>query len=70
MGEQLYLVTGTAGFLGNNVVHQLVNQKKDVRALVVENDPAVRYLPKEVEVFVGDIAKKETLKDFFCSEKN
>ena len=62
----LYLVTGAAGYLGLTVTKQLVNHGAKVRAFVLPNDPARKYLPAEVEVFEGDLTKKEGLRAFFC----
>ncbi len=39
MKKTLYLVTGAAGNLGNNVVRELVARGDDVRAFVLPGDP-------------------------------
>lgn len=49
-----YLVTGAAGFLGSTVCRQLVEEGADVRAYVLPNDPAAKYIPESVEVVEGD----------------
>ena len=44
----LYLVTGAAGFLGGTVCRQLVDQGHKVRAFILPNDPARKFVPEEV----------------------
>ena len=61
----LYLVTGAAGFLGGTVCRQLVERGSKVRAFILPNDPARKYIPEEVEVFEGDLTGKESMKPFF-----
>ena len=39
------LVTGAAGFLGGTICRQLVDRGDDVRAFVLPNDPAMKYVP-------------------------
>ena len=53
--ERLYLLTGAAGNLGNNVAHELVSRGALVRALVLPGDKAAKLLPKELELFEGDV---------------
>lgn len=65
MNKRTYLVTGAAGFLGNNIVLQLLDQKETVRALVLENDPTVEKMPEGVEIYFGDITNKASLEAFF-----
>lgn len=65
MKDTLYLLTGAAGFLGNNISHKLVAQGKKVRALVLNGDPAVKYVPKEAEVFLGDLTDMKAMESFF-----
>ena len=60
-----YLVTGAAGFLGLTVTKQLVEQGAKVRAFILRNDPARKFLPPEVEIFEGDLTRKESLRSFF-----
>ncbi len=62
----LYLVTGAAGYLGLTVTKQLVSRGAAVRALILPGDPARKYLPEGVEIFEGDLSKKESLNPFFC----
>ena len=61
-----YLVTGAAGFLGSTVCRQLVEEGADVRAFVLPNDPAAKYIPESVEVVEGDLCDKKSLEPFFC----
>ena len=63
--NRIYLVTGAAGFLGSNVCAQLLEQGAKVRALVLPNDKSVKYIPKEVEVVLGDLCDAESLEPFF-----
>lgn len=60
-----YLVTGAAGFLGLTVTKQLMEQGRKVRAFILPNDPARKYIPEGVEIFEGDLTKKESIEPFF-----
>lgn len=61
----IYLVTGAAGFLGSNVCAQLLERGESVRAFVLEGDKAAKYIPKEVEIFYGNLCDKASLNPFF-----
>lgn len=63
--KTLYLVTGAAGFLGGTVCRQLIEQGRSVRAFVLPNDPAMKYIPEEAEIIVGDLCDKNSLERFF-----
>ncbi|MDA9471966.1 NAD-dependent epimerase/dehydratase family protein [Enterococcus sp. 5H] len=70
MKKTLYLVTGAAGFLGNNVVHQLVKSGQQVKALVLKNDPAAKYIPAEAEIFFGDITDLNSMNKYFAESED
>lgn len=63
--DKLYLLTGAAGLLGSNISRQLIEQGEDVRALVLNGDPALKHVPAEVDVVLGDITVEEDLNQFF-----
>ena len=63
--ERYYLLTGAAGFLGSNICAQLRSEGKKVRALVLPNDKSVKFIPKEVEVVIGDLCDADSLEPFF-----
>lgn len=65
MGNTIYLVTGAAGFLGGTICRQLINRGNKVRAFVLPNDKAMKFVPKEAEVIEGDLCDKESLERFF-----
>ena len=65
MNDRIYLVTGAAGFLGSNICLQLLEKGCKVRALVLPNDKSVKFIPKEVEVVIGDLTDAESLEPFF-----
>lgn len=51
--SKIYLLTGAAGLLGCNIARQLVDAKEVVRALVLKDDPAVAYVPDQVQIIYG-----------------
>ncbi|MER5425823.1 SDR family oxidoreductase [Streptosporangium roseum] len=57
------LVTGATGFVGRNVVDQLLGAGVEVRALT--RNPATAGLPPQVEVVRGDLAKPESVAPAF-----
>ena len=63
--NRYYLLTGAAGFLGSNICAQLLAEGKKVRALVLPNDKSVKFIPKEVEVVIGDLCDEASLEPFF-----
>lgn len=65
MKKKVFLLTGAAGLLGNNISRQLIEQGEDVRALVLHGDSALIHVPNDVEVVLGDITVEEDLDRFF-----
>ncbi len=63
--DTLYLVTGAAGFLGGTVCRQLIDEGRKVRAFILPNDPARKFVPEEAEIVEGDLTDMESLKPFF-----
>ena len=64
--NRIYLLTGAAGFLGSNICLQLLEAGCKVRALVLPNDKSVKFIPKEVEVVLGDLTDADSLEPFFA----
>lgn len=69
MKDVIYLVTGAAGFLGSNICAQLLERGDRVRAFVLEGDKAAQYIPKDVEIFYGNLCNKSSLESFFTVEE-
>lgn len=65
MSETMYLVTGAAGFLGGTVCRQLINRGNKVRAFVLPNDPAIKFVPEEAEIVEGDLCDMNSLQNLF-----
>lgn len=66
MGQTMYLVTGAAGFLGGTICRQLVERGEKVRAFVLPNDKAMKYVPEEAEIVEGNLCDIESLERFFA----
>jgi dihydroflavonol-4-reductase len=65
MKDTVFLLTGAAGFLGSNVSRALIAGGQKVRALILKGDPAVQYIPPEVELVYGNLLDKDSLAEFF-----
>ncbi len=70
MDDKLYLLTGAAGLLGGNILRQLITGGERVRALVLPNDPAIKSMPKGVEITEGDLLDDGALERFFTAPEN
>ena len=61
----MYLVTGATGFLGSTVCRKLISKNEKVRAFVLKNDPALKFVPQGCEIVEGDLCDRESLEQFF-----
>lgn len=69
--QRVYIVTGSNGFLGNNVIRKLIkNKENEVRALVLPNDKVDSLEGIDCKRYVGDVTKKESLSDIFDVPKD
>lgn len=68
--SRIYLLTGAAGFLGNNIARQLVEKGCRVRGLVLKGDKAVKHIPEGVEIVYGDLTDKTSLENFLMWKRN
>lgn len=68
--NKVYILTGAAGLLGSNIALQLVEQGKTVRALVLKNDPAAKYVPKKAQIVYGDLLNINSLEELFTVPEN
>ena len=64
-----YLVTGAAGFLGGTICRQLIERGDQVRAFVLKNDPAMKFVPDAAEICEGDLTDMESLSRFFTVDE-
>lgn len=69
MNKTIYLVTGAAGFLGGTICRQLIERGNKVRAFVLPNDPAEKYVPGEAEIVRGDLTDMSSLEKLFTIMK-
>ena len=70
MKNRIYLVTGAAGFLGSNICRLLSARGEPVRALILNGDPAEKYIPKGIEIVHGDLLDTASLERFFAAGKD
>ena len=68
--KKMYLVTGAAGFLGGTVCRQLIDRGDKVRAFVLPNDPAIKFVPEEAEICEGDLRDMASLERFFTVDSD
>lgn len=59
------LITGGAGVVGTRLSKIFLSMGHSVRVLTLAGQGETRRLPKEVEIFYGDVQKPETLLDVF-----
>ena len=64
-----YLVTGAAGFLGGTICRQLIDRGDAVRAFVLPNDPAMKFVPEAAEICEGDLTDMDSLSRFFTVDE-
>lgn len=65
--KKIYIITGANGFLGNNIIRQLVQTQPDaeIRALVSSPQRADALKGLNCRIYAGDVTKPETLTDLF-----
>ena len=63
------LITGGAGVVGRKLCAAFLSRGLSVRVLTLPGDKGNQNLPKEVEVFEGDVTKPETLTRAFENVK-
>lgn len=64
--KKIFIITGANGFLGNNIVRKLVNNKdNEVRALVLPEDNVTSLDGLSCKIYKGDVTKKDSLNEIF-----
>lgn len=65
-----FLITGATGHLGMTLVQKILEAGHQVRALVLNDDKLIKYLPAEVETVKGDISDPISVQLFFQGWEN
>lgn len=66
--KKIYLVTGAAGHLGNNIIRLLVSRNEQIRALVLPQETNLSMIDPSVQIYRGDICDKESMVPFFSHQ--
>lgn len=67
MDEEVFYVTGATGWVGYNVVKELLSRKKEVVIFAIKNDRFLTHfydVKEKITIFEGDIRKKEDCETF------
>lgn len=60
------LITGGAGVVGAKLCREFLAMGHSVRVLTLPGQGETKRLPREVEIFYGDVTRPESLRDAFC----
>lgn len=64
--NKIYIITGANGFLGNNIIRKLEQEKNsEIRAFVLKGESIKSLENLKCKIYYGDITKKETLASVF-----
>ncbi len=56
-----YLITGATGFIGNNVVQELLNRQQQVSVLVRSKQKIPTHQLNQISVYEGDLSDLDTI---------
>lgn len=68
--KKIYIITGAAGHLGNNIIRMLEKEDVEIRALVLPNDNIKSLEDTNAIIYYGDVTQKETLNQIFEHKNN
>lgn len=68
--DNLYIVTGANGHLGNTIIRDLRNEAKNVRALILKNDNDKLLKSLGAQIVYGDVRDEKTLDELFENKEN
>lgn len=64
--KKIYIITGANGFLGNNIIRKLEQDKEnEIRALLLPNDSIKSLENLNCKIYYGDVTKKDSLSSIF-----
>lgn len=64
--NKIYIITGANGFLGNNIIRKLKQEKSsEIRAFVLKGESIKSLENLKCKIYYGDVTKKESLESVF-----
>lgn len=64
--NKIYIITGANGFLGNNIIRKLEQEKNsEIRAFVLKGESIKSLENLKCKIYYGDVTKKESLESVF-----
>ena len=67
MAKKIYILTGAAGHLGQNLVQELLKENCEIRGFLLPTDKMVDLTNKNFKVYYGDVLDQKSLSDLFAS---